>query len=250
MHYASRPISIHLLVLEEDKHKFNFTDQCQVVLNIVSVSREEVDPYINKHVTSVATSGLMNPYNYMRYIAAGSLPGVNAALVLDADILVTADVANLMQAFEDSGKVVGAFPRKTRPPWDILTNQGPPKDFPITFQHDTWFCAGFIFISFHKWRSGGWGLKMKDLVAQNDKHKWWTELGSQPPLNAYFGGDNFYHINNTAYQYIDQLGHHERDLHDFQNNSVYHWNGDHKFWKPDGYNKKLGEKILSLGCAR
>ena len=75
-------------------------------------SNEEVLDYINIHLQShKSVRRLLEPANYVRYIIAQKLAGIDKCLYLDTDTVIVGDINPFMDA-RTTEKVISAFPRE------------------------------------------------------------------------------------------------------------------------------------------
>ena len=56
------------------------------------------------------------------------------------------------------------------------------------------FNAGVVWFNLNKWRKDDNDAEVKRLCFENNKRKFWTVFGSQPPLTILFGGTKFLHL--------------------------------------------------------
>lgn len=225
--------NVYLFILHDEEHEFaNLThvDGKQIIKKYFSWS--DVNPYVNKVLNDkhAASRGLDDPHNYARYIMAEKIPEADGLVWMDADVVTSTDIMKDMKAFLQSGKVAGAFERSA---FIAGQNNIPAKIHSATklpIQGKPYFNAGFMYLSPAKYREGNFTGKSKEIIAANNVHKWWTSLGSQPPLNLLMGGSQLFGI--KGFSYILMLGMKHNVGTDKE--GVYHWNGPHKPWLKNG----------------
>ena len=212
-------------------------EQCGSRIQKHYYSYNEVDPYINKHYNG--GNRLESPHNYVRYLLAEKLTGVDKCIWLDSDTLVLKDLVKFVNSVK-TDKVIATFPAaigddegmdyatvlKTLSMIGVKTSKEP----------EPRFNAGIIIYNLAKWRetnTTGNMLLMSDL---NKRFRLWEVLGSQPPLVIMFSGSQFEHLNRSLY-----AGHLGSNRHIIIHEGVHflHWNGPRKPWLECGLYKKL-----------
>lgn len=248
--HTKAPLNLYLFVAHEEKQQFeNFTQVDGVQINKEYYSQSDVDPYINKAFTFTdgASPNLDIPQNYVRYIMAERISGAEGMVWMDADTIATADIMTDMVEFLRSGKVIGAFPQEflAGPGIEQFHDIANTTNLPIQGK-PPYFNAGFMYISAIKYRENHVSKFLQQLIAANNEHKWWTALGSQPPLNLLMGGEQFFQI--RSIKYFGGMGY-KHHMHTSQK-GLYHWNGPHKPWLADGLYKDLWEQYADTRFVR
>lgn len=234
--HTKADVNVYLFILEEDKPQFEKLEKVDgVQINKIYFTKSDVDPYVNKAYKG--GSHLDDPHNYVRYIMADKIPEADGMVWMDGDMIATQDIMVDMPEFLQSAKAVGAFRRD----WlgvENLSAITAATHLPIQ-EKGPYFNAGFAYFSAPKFREHSDSLRK--IVAANNKHEWWTQLGSQPPLNLLFGGQQLFQLHGI--HYVDGLG--WREEVDTSQEGLFHWNGPKKPWKEDGQFKDIYEAYTS-----
>jgi len=241
-------LNLYLFVENGEKQQFESLTQVDgVQINKKYFSRSDVDAYINKAFVppneGKGSPNLDIPHNYVRYIMAEQIPEADGMVWVDADTVATADIMTNMAEFLQSKKTVGAFPRQEK----IFGTNSKKKlneiasTTNLAIQKKPYFNAGFMYFSAGRYRESGVSKHLQQLIAENNKHKWWVTTGSQPPLNLLFGGEQLFQI--KGIEYFDGMGY--KKSMSTSRPGFYHWNGPHKPWKQNGYYKDLWERYAN-----
>ena len=240
--------------------KESFNNKWAIRLHRFNLS--EVDSYINKQFKySTKKGNLKSAHNYIRYILFERLPDVDYCLWIDADIAMNKDVvdfvtektrtANELKKLKDSkmenqkeyglpGKtfrenyILGAFPRSLNVFNDSVYSRL--QKLKIKVQGLPHFNAGFLLMNLDLWRKRYIDKDMLLITKVNNELSLWTGFGSQPALNLLLGGKKLFQLPKDTIEL--NLGYHSISK---PKESIYflHWNGKHKPWLENGFNKHL-----------
>ena len=192
-------------------------------------SNEEVLDYINIHLQShKSVRRLLEPANYVRYIIAQKLAGVDKCLYLDTDTIIVGDINPFMDA-RTTEKVISAFPREKQTlPLSTYTTL---RDLGINVADpQPSFNAGILVLNLHQWRVSNMSRIMRNVSLINKKYNLWGEFGSQPALLVTLGGNRFEKLNPELV--LNNFGSIGRDRLQSAKDSVLflHWSGPRKPW--------------------
>lgn len=236
--HTKADVNLYLFILDNstDRRKFEKLEKVEgVQINKIYFTKSDVDPYINKAYIDDDGIHLNDPHNYVRYIMADMIPEADGMVWMDGDMIATQDIMVDMPEFLQSGKVVGAFKRSYLGVGNLSAIK---KATGLTIQEKgPYFNAGFAYFSAPKFREHSDSLRK--LIAANNNNEWWTKLGSQPPLNLLFGGEQFFKLHRI--HYVDGLGwKKDLNMNEMKNTKgLFHWNGPKKPWLQNGQYKDL-----------
>lgn len=190
------------------------------------------------------TDGFAGPVTYLRGRASplwrayvgNELHGVSRAILLDTDVLVTADLAELYDTdlrgaplgavvMRDYEFAHGMFMRAHEALWRHYNAR-------------TWmFNSGVLLADLDEWRAADVAAAFSDWVILNRSGRLF-HLVDQAALNLIFYG-NYTRL--PARWNVYGLGEHQLDEADslVDDAAILHWSGPHKPWRPDGTNKRL-----------
>ena len=226
--------------------------------------QNDVDIYVNRRWKgNNSQRHLKNANNYVRFILFKLLPDVDYCFWMDADIAWNKDVIDfvmektrtdielkkLKRSREEQkreyglpGKsfrtkfVAGAFPQDWMDiQWYAYKRL---KKLNIHVQDKPSFNAGFVLLNLKLWRMKNIDKLIISIMKANNKFNiLGGKLASQPALTLACGGKNLFKFDTGAWR--KALGVFPNVTISTDDVYILHWNGEHKPWRADGFNKNL-----------
>ena len=223
--HASEPVDIHFI---GNSPLLKFPDVHFVHLPTVA-TKFNLRAFANEK----SKRSLQTPANFVRFVVADLFPDLSKVIWLDTDTIVKCDIVQLFRSALTTEKyAIAAVPRTGRPAGLLGSFFSPIR---------TSFNAGVAVISLTQWRI--LDLTSQSLKwAQQNRKKQLYRFGSQPPL-ALAVGEYFEHLSKKWN--VGTLGWVKNKVVP-KDSCILHWNGEHKHWHNDGFNKKLAAEEPTL----